>query len=294
RRLVLVRDHDPAVACPAADLLEVELHALADRVAEVRVGAGRRQDGADLEVGTGRAARRRRRGAAAGGQGERAGGGGRRGGGELEEVAPGEAVTRPGDEIVLSVSAHRPALLSVQPWRGLLVADFATEDGTRAIAMREILCDRICSVPRPRPTYPIASVDNALRLLLLVAQRSRLRLSEASEALGVAPSTAHRLLAMLVFHDLVRQEDRYSYVTGPARGGSARPTTGETDLRLLARPAIEQLAAATDETVHLALLEGRMVRYLDGVESTRALRMAARTGRTVPAHYVATGKALLA
>lgn len=37
-----------------------------------------------------------------------------------------------------------------------------------------------------------------------------------------------------------------------------------------------------------------MVRYLDGVESTRALRLAARTRRTVPAHYVATGKALLA
>ena len=46
---------------------------------------------------------------------------------------------------------------------------------------------------RPPPTYPIASVDRALRLLLLVAQRSRLRLTEASEALGVAPSTAHRL-----------------------------------------------------------------------------------------------------
>src|SRR5437763_16212817 len=72
------------------------------------------------------------------------------------------------------------------------------------------------SMPRSRPAYPIASVDRALRLLLLVAQRSRLRLSEASEALGVAPSTAHRLLAMLVFHDLVRQEDRYAYVPGPA------------------------------------------------------------------------------
>jgi len=145
-----------------------------------------------------------------------------------------------------------------------------------------------------RPAYPIASVDRALRLLLLVAQRSRLRLSEASEALGVAPSTAHRLLAMLVFHDLVRQEDRHSYVPGPALATIAQATISEIDLRLLARPIIEQLAAATDESVHLAVLEGRMVRYLDGLESTRVLRIASRTGRTVPAHYVATGKALLA
>jgi DNA-binding IclR family transcriptional regulator len=137
-------------------------------------------------------------------------------------------------------------------------------------------------------------VDRAVRLLLLVHQRSRVRLSEASEALGVAPSTAHRLLAMLVFHDLVRQEDRFAYVPGPALARIARGMISETDLRLRARPFIQQLAAATDETVHLAVLEGRMVRYLEGVESQRPLRMATRTGRTVPAHYVATGKALLA
>jgi IclR family acetate operon transcriptional repressor len=150
------------------------------------------------------------------------------------------------------------------------------------------------SVPHRRPAYPIASVDRALRLLLLVAQRSRVRLTEASEALGVAPSTAHRLLAMLVLHDLVRQEDRYAYVPGPALAAIARATISEMDLRVLARPIVEQLAAATGETVHVAVLEGRMVRYLEGVESTRALRLAARTGWTVPAHYVATGKALLA
>lgn len=149
-------------------------------------------------------------------------------------------------------------------------------------------------MPRHRPAYPIASVDRALRLLLLVAQRSRVRLSEASEALGVAPSTAHRLLAMLVYYDLVRQEDRHAYVPGPALSALVRDTISEADLRALARPAIEQLAAVTGETVHVAVLEGRMVRYLDGVESPRALRMASRAGRTVPAHYVSTGKALLA
>ncbi len=150
------------------------------------------------------------------------------------------------------------------------------------------------AMSRPRPAYPIASVDRALRLLVLVAERSRIRLSEASEALGVAPSTAHRLLAMLVFHDLVRQEDRHGYVPGPALAAVARATIQEADLRDLARPIIEDLAAAADETVHLSVLEGRMLRYLDAVESTCALRIAARTGRTVPAHYTAAGKALLA
>jgi DNA-binding IclR family transcriptional regulator len=147
---------------------------------------------------------------------------------------------------------------------------------------------------RPYPAYPISSVDRALRLLFLVARRSRLRLSEASDALGVAPSTAHRLLAMLVFHDLVRQEDRFGYVPGPALAAIAQAAVQESDLRALARPIIEDLAAVAGETVHLSVPAGRMVRYLDAVESSRALRVAARTGRTVPAHYTAAGKALLA
>src|SRR5947209_8848476 len=105
----------------------------------------------------------------------------------------------------------------------------------------QVLHDRITSMYRPRPAYPIASVDRALRLLLLVSHRSRVRLSEASEALGVAPSTAHRLLAMLVYHDLVRQEDRYAYVPGPALAAIVRATVSEADLRVLARPAIERL-----------------------------------------------------
>jgi len=149
-------------------------------------------------------------------------------------------------------------------------------------------------ISRPRPAYPIASVDRALRLMLLVANRSCVSLSEASEALDVAPSTAHRLLAMLVFHDLVRQEDRYRYVPGPALARLGRAVVDVTDLCRLARPIIEDLAAAADETVHLSALDGRMVRYLDAVESRRALRVAARMGTSVPAHYTAAGKALLA
>jgi IclR family acetate operon transcriptional repressor len=148
---------------------------------------------------------------------------------------------------------------------------------------------------RRPPAYPIASVDRALRLLLLVGRRSRVRLSEASDALGVAPSTAHRLLAMLAFHGFVRPDgDRHGYVAGPALAEIGRSAVREADLRRLARPLVEDLAERTGETVHLAVLDGRLVRYVDAVESAHALRVAARTGRSLPAHCTAAGKALLA
>jgi len=146
-----------------------------------------------------------------------------------------------------------------------------------------------------RPAYPIASVDNALRLLMLFREQARVRLSEASEHLGVAHSTAHRLLAMLAYHGFVRQErDSRAYVAGPALVEIGLAAIRQMDIRLHARPVLEGLAASFAETAHLAVLEGATVRYLDAVESSRALRVAARTGAALPASCTASGKAMLA
>jgi len=146
-----------------------------------------------------------------------------------------------------------------------------------------------------RPAYPIASVDKALRLLMLFREQTRVRLSEASEHLGVAHSTAHRLLAMLAYHGFVRQErDSRAYVAGPALVEIGLAAIRRMDIRLHARPVLEDLASSFAETAHLAVLEGATVRYLDAVESSRALRVAARTGATLPASCTASGKAMLA
>jgi IclR family transcriptional regulator, acetate operon repressor len=145
------------------------------------------------------------------------------------------------------------------------------------------------------PTYPISSVDNALRLLLMFRDRKRLRVSDAASSLNVASSTAHRLLAMLVHYDFVRQEsDLRVYVPGPALLEMGLAAVRNLDIRTLARPILADLAARVDETVHIAQLEGGKIRYLAGVEGSRPLRVADRTGQLMPAHDTATGKALLA
>ena len=56
------------------------------------------------------------------------------------------------------------------------------------------------------PQYPIESVDNALKVLLLLGEEPKLRLTDVSRYLGVASSTAHRLLAMLQYRGFVRQD----------------------------------------------------------------------------------------
>jgi DNA-binding IclR family transcriptional regulator len=145
------------------------------------------------------------------------------------------------------------------------------------------------------PTYPISSVDNALRLLLLFRERDAVRLTEACAYLGVAHSTAHRLLAMLVHHGFVRQDERTrAYRPGPMLIEIGLAVVQKMDVRTQARPFLEEIAATFEETIHLVTLEGTNVRYIDAVESTRALRVAPRTGSVLPAHCTSAGKALLA
>lgn len=146
-----------------------------------------------------------------------------------------------------------------------------------------------------KPLYPIGSVDNALRLLLQFRETPEIRLSQAAALLGVANSTAHRLLAMLAHHGFVRQDPgSKAYVAGSALVDVGLSVVRRMSIREVARPILEDVVEELKETVHLAILEGPVVRYIDAVEGPRTLRVTARIGRTLPAHCTSVGKALLA
>ncbi len=147
----------------------------------------------------------------------------------------------------------------------------------------------------PLPKYPIESVDNALRLLLVLGDRGEIGVSEAGEFLGVAPSTAHRLLAMLGHHGFVQQDPAHkTYKAGPALVQIGLAAMREIDIRAQAHPSLERLVAEVGETAHLGVLQGTDVLFIDCVEGSRALRAGARVGQTLPAHCTAAGKAMLA
>ena len=147
----------------------------------------------------------------------------------------------------------------------------------------------------PEPQYPIDSVDKALLVLLLLRDHDELRLTDVSRYLGVASSTAHRLLSMLHYRGLVQQDPASrTYHSGPVLDELAFGVMNRLDVRAAARPVLEYLNAQVMETLHLGLLEGTDVRFIDAIESPRALRVASRVGRMMPAHCTSTGKALLA
>jgi DNA-binding IclR family transcriptional regulator len=120
-------------------------------------------------------------------------------------------------------------------------------------------------------------------------------MTDVSRYLGVASSTAHRLLAMLQYRGFVRQDAATrSYLPGPQLDGLAYQLLRRLDVRTIARPVLERLNAELQETIHLGRLDGSDVHFIESIESTRALRVGGRLGKSMPAHCTSTGKVLLA
>lgn len=139
------------------------------------------------------------------------------------------------------------------------------------------------------------SVAKALELLALVGQKRSLRVADAADALGVARSTAHRLLATLEEYGFVIQDTpNGAYRPGSALNEIGTAAVADLDIRRVAQPVLHELRDITQETVSLAVLEARNVRIVDCVEGSLTVHVRSRTGVILPAHSTATGKVILA
>lgn len=146
---------------------------------------------------------------------------------------------------------------------------------------------------RKKPPYVLSSVDNALILATVLRTEGSITVTEAARRLGVAPSTAHRLLSMLVYRDFAVQAADRTYRPGPAFALEAHQGLGTGLLRQVASPALEALARRTGESVNLVVRVDEFVHFLASWESTRPLRVGSREGMTFPAHLTSGGLALL-
>jgi len=145
------------------------------------------------------------------------------------------------------------------------------------------------------PMYMFGSVGNVLRILTLMRTEESVRVASVARELGIAGSTAHRLLAMLQHHRFVVQ-DRQSkaYSPGPALVDIGLSVASGPDLRGVAHPYLEAVRDATGETCGLSVLEGTDSVLLDVFDGTQKLRVVEHVGRREAAHLTSAGKALLA
>lgn len=137
-------------------------------------------------------------------------------------------------------------------------------------------------------------LGRSVRLLTAFdVDRSVLTLAELARRSGLPKSTAHRLVAELAEHRLVEvTPDGVRLGMRMFELGQLVPR--QRGLREAALPLMEDLREATGATVHLVVLEGVEVVYLEILRGKGAPSMPSRVGGRMPAHATGVGKAILA
>ncbi|MEW2399381.1 IclR family transcriptional regulator [Streptomyces sp. NPDC046862] len=144
------------------------------------------------------------------------------------------------------------------------------------------------------PAYGVTSVDHALQLAVILQVEGALTVSEAARRLGVARSSAHRLLSTLVYRDFAVQNEDRSYRAGPVLEIAAKAQSNVGAVRAAALGPLRTLVDTLDETANVSIRTGRTARFIASVECGRALRVGSREGMVFPAHQVSGGLVMLA
>lgn len=141
-----------------------------------------------------------------------------------------------------------------------------------------------------------ATLLKGLRLLEILARSDGARgVSEVAREMGLPRSNVHRTVRTLVEAGYARaHEDAGTYSCTLKLFELGSRVVRKLDVRLQADTVMQQLSSRTEETVHLAALEGREVVYLHKIDSPLPVRAYSEVGGRAPAYCVASGKALLA
>jgi IclR family KDG regulon transcriptional repressor len=151
--------------------------------------------------------------------------------------------------------------------------------------------------PARRPASSgLSSVSSAARLLKEFRHGERdLGVTELSRRLGLGKSTVHRILTTLTAERLLEREPTNGlYRLGLAMYDLGANVAIHRDIHQLALPVMEALRQRTQESLHVAVRDGREVVYVERLESQQSVRTFMRIGHRNWAHCTSTGKVLLA
>lgn len=127
----------------------------------------------------------------------------------------------------------------------------------------------------------------------LSGRDSAVGVSELALQLGMGKSNVHRTLQALVeLGYVINEEGRYRASLKMWELGAR--VIARLNVRQAALPAMHWLLDETRETVHLSVLDGEQVMYVDKLDSPEPVRAYSEMGGRAPAYCVATGKVLLA
>lgn len=141
----------------------------------------------------------------------------------------------------------------------------------------------------------VKSVMAALDVLDCFADSDELGVSDIARRLGVAKSTAHRLLTSLCTRGLAdKNPETGQYRLGLHLFELGQLAQNRMRLRQAAMPLLEELRQVSGCTVHLAIPSGPDVLYVERLETLRGIPLMTKVGRRVAAHCTSSGKVIAA
>ncbi|MDR6104371.1 IclR family acetate operon transcriptional repressor [Agrobacterium larrymoorei] len=138
------------------------------------------------------------------------------------------------------------------------------------------------------------TLGKAISLLeMVVMAQEPPRFTDLLKQSGQPRGTLHRQLSHLVEEGLLEQNSDQSYSAGIRLLKFAAKAWSGSDLRTVAAPHLRDLHEKTGESVHLGVVRGSEIIYLDKIDGKHAVRMYSQIGRTSPLYCTGVGKAAL-
>ncbi len=149
---------------------------------------------------------------------------------------------------------------------------------------------------KPKPNLTSTSVARAFAILDILSPQGNtgLALTEAAKQLRMSKSTTHRYLITLEKLGAVERDEKDRFRLGLKMIELAGLVLSQNNLQKQGEALINELAARTHETVHLAVPSGTEVVYIAKADSARSIRMFSYIGSKAPMYCTALGKAILA
>lgn len=143
----------------------------------------------------------------------------------------------------------------------------------------------------------LGTVSRTIEVLRYIAEHSDIAIRDVSLALGLAPSTCHRLLDLLQREGMVEHDKaRRRYRTGAEFFRLAAQVNMRFDVRTIALPYLHKVVDTCNETCILTLYDEnlRKLFLMEKVDSTHALRYQLPMNTPITLMWGSSGRSVLA
>lgn len=141
----------------------------------------------------------------------------------------------------------------------------------------------------------IQVIDRMMQLIdRLAASGAPASLKSLAEECGLHPSTAHRILGVMVRCGFADRAEGGTYRLGMRFLELGNVVRSRINVRDMALPFMRELAHATGETVNLSVRQGDEIMYVERTAENRSMmRVVQMVGARAPLHITAAGKLFL-